>query len=295
LDSCKRGNKVSRNTIAVGVVVLNHLLERGIVEMSDVVSPGGEIKGARSGLPGILDAHGIPESFLREVTTRQAHPDGKRLFGQFQWGRAFDGLNDSERGEIILPLIEHLKTQALGWLNRQNLKFTLDRSCAPTKWISIILEGAIGRSTGVVEQHLIGAKLQRLFPHVEVPNHPAHAADTQTSREGDFALFECVYHVTAAPSRGVIDKCNSNLKTGKHPILLVPKIMEYRARALAQEEGIDSRITLLSIEDFLSVNIIEIAASEAKDFFSVLREIVAIYNDRLGKAETDLSLRIEIR
>jgi hypothetical protein len=71
--------------------------------------------------------------------------------------------------------------------------------------------------------------------------------------------------------------------------------MEYRARALAQEEGIDSRITLLSIEDFLSVNIIEIAASEAKDFFSVLREIVAIYNDRLGKAETDLSLRIEIR
>ena len=33
----------------------------------------------------------------------------------------------------------------------------------------------------------------------------------------------------------------------------------------------------------------------AKDFFSVLKEIVEIYNRRLAEVETDLSLQIEIR
>jgi hypothetical protein len=34
---------------------------------------------------------------------------------------------------------------------------------------------------------------------------------------------------------------------------------------------------------------------ENKDFFSVLKEIVEIYNKRLSEVETDLSLRIEVR
>ncbi len=34
---------------------------------------------------------------------------------------------------------------------------------------------------------------------------------------------------------------------------------------------------------------------ENKDFFSILKEIVEIYNKRLSKVETDLSLQIQVR
>lgn len=64
---------------------------------------------------------------------------------------------------------------------------------------------------------------------------------------------------------------------------------------LAQDEGMDKDVTIISIEDFVAVNIIELAAAENKDLFSILQEIVEIYNERLAEVETDLSLQIEIR
>jgi len=80
-----------------------------------------------------------------------------------------------------------------------------------------------------------------------------------------------------------------------HPVLLIPREQENKARILAQDEGIDKELTIVSIEDFVALNIIELATEESKDFFGVLKEIVEIYNKRLSEVETDLSLRIEVR
>ncbi|OQX26128.1 MAG: hypothetical protein BWK80_12045 [Desulfobacteraceae bacterium IS3] len=71
INSCTRSDKVSRNTIAVGIVVLDHLRKSCPISRQDVVSKGGEIKGARSGLGAILEYYGIPSTFLKEITTRQ--------------------------------------------------------------------------------------------------------------------------------------------------------------------------------------------------------------------------------
>ncbi len=80
-----------------------------------------------------------------------------------------------------------------------------------------------------------------------------------------------------------------------YPILLIPREQENKARILAQDEGIDRELTIISIEAFVALNIIELATEESKDFFSILKEIVAIYNKRLLEVATDLSLRIEVR
>ncbi len=54
-------------------------------------------------------------------------------------------------------------------------------------------------------------------------------------------------------------------------------------------------MTIISIENFIALNIIELATDENKDFFTVLQEIVEIYNTRLSAVETDLSLKIEVK
>jgi hypothetical protein len=294
LESCTRNRKISRNTVSVGIVVLDHLKRDSPVSREDVISQGGEVSGARSGLGKILESYGIPSSYLKEITTRQGHQDGQRLFEMFDWGNKFAQLTAEERDAILLELIDALRNLANDWLKRQNLKLNIDRRQSPSTWINVIVENAKGRSGGIVEQQLVGAKLARRFQSVNIPNHPAHAADKQTERMGDFTIAKLVYHVTAAPSRNVLQKCADNLKAGFHPILLIPHEQENKVRVLAQDEGIDQQLTIISIESFIALNIIEIATDEHKDFFSILKEIVELYNARLSAVETDLSLQIEV-
>ncbi|MDD5369722.1 MAG: DUF4928 family protein [Anaerolineaceae bacterium] len=295
LASCIRGGKLSRNTIGVGLVVIDHLRGSCPALKTDVISPGGEIKGARSGLGAVLERYGIPRNYLKEATTRQVHQDGQRLFEAFEWGEKLCPLAEEERDNLLLELAKSLSDKALDWLKRQNLKFDFDRRQAPTAWVHLIVENAKSRSGGVVEQHLIGAKLERRFKDIAIPNHPAHAADVQTAREGDFAISQNIYHVTASPGRSVIQKCAANIRAGRFPILLVPGEQENKAKTLAEDEGIEKELTIISIESFVALNIIELAIEEKKDFFGVLQEIVSVYNRRLGEVETDMSLLIEVK
>ena len=295
IASCTRGGNISRNTVAMGIVVFDHLRRKCPAARDEVISQGGEVKGARSGLRNILEVYSIPRTYLKEVTTRQGHQDGQRLFEAFGWGHKLADLTQAEREQLLLELIEDLSNRATEWLKRQNLKLDLDRRQAPTTWINLIVENAKQRSGGVVEQHLVGAKLESRFKHVMVSNHPAHAGDRQTARAGDFTIAKLVYHVTATPSRNVIQKCAENIKVGLQPILLVPGEQEYRAKSLAQDEGIDKDLAIVSIEAFVALNIMELATEENKDFFAILQEIVHIYNRRLAEVETDLSLQIEVR
>lgn len=295
LITCKRKGKISRNTIAVGLVVINHLRKSCPVTREDVLSPGGEIKGARSGLKKILEKYGVPDHYLGEATTRQVHQDGQRLLDMLEWGKGLSVIPELERDVILLTLAQSLSDRALVWLNRRNLKLDIDRRQSPATWIHLIVDNAKSRSSGIVEQHLIGAKLERRFKDIQIPNHAAHAADVQTARDGDFSISQYIYHVTASPGEGVIKKCANNIRAGKFPILLVPGEQENKAKTLAEIEGIEKTLTIISIENFIALNIIELAIDEKKDYFLILQEIVSVYNKRLQEVETDLSLRIDVK
>lgn len=295
LKSCTRGGKISRNTVAVGIVIFDHLRLKCPVTTEDMLSRGKEIKGARAGLTVTLSKYGIPSSYLKEATTRQVHQDGQVLLDLFDWGALFDALTPQERDQLLRDLIELLVGKAKEWMSRQSLRLDIDRGQTPSYWVHLILDRSEGRSGGIVEQHLVGAKLSRRYQEATLPNHPAHAADVQTDRHGDFQIQKTVYHVTGAPTPNVIEKCQKNLKSGLHPILLVPASKKERAVALAEVESVEFQITIMSIEDFVALNIIEMAIGEQRDFFGILKEIVGVYNRRLAEVETDMSLQIEVR
>jgi len=128
----------------MGIVVFDHLKRNSPVSRNDVISQGGEVGGARSGLGRILESYGIPSSYLKEITTRQGHQDGQRLFEMFEWGNKFTRLTEQERDVILLELIDTLRNLANDWLKRQNLKLDLDRRQDPATWINVIVENAKG-------------------------------------------------------------------------------------------------------------------------------------------------------
>src|SRR5271157_286587 len=185
--------------------------------------------------------------------------------------------------------------QAQDWLARQPIKISCDRQLSPSAWIADILGKARGKSGGRVEQHLVGAKLKKRHPQIEVPNYPGHAADAQTKRSGDFPLGKISYHVTATDGKEAIPRCKENAETGIHPVLLVPKQNVQKALRRAEAEGVSGRISILAIEDFITQNIIELSTERHSDFFTTLQGIIEEYNRRLEEVETDMSLKIEIQ
>jgi hypothetical protein len=209
-------------------------------------------------------------------------------------GRALRDLSQENREELLLELIEILATEAKDWLKRQNLKLELDRGESVTTWINVLLQSTSQWSRGVIEQHLIGATLERRFPALSVSCHPAHAPNRQRAGGGDFAIGKAVCHVTRTPSRRIIEKCIANVKDNTLPLLLVPRGQEYMAKVMAEEAGIDEALAILTIEAFVAQTVMGLATDEEKDCFTVLTEIVEIYNRRLREVETDLSLQIEV-
>lgn len=294
LKSRERGNKISRNTIAVGIVVLDHLRVHCPTNAADLFSKGGELKGSRSGLQDRLQRYGIPRNFLKEATTRQAHQDARALAEKLQYGRSLALLDRPSREEQIQAGLALLVGEAKAWLSRQPIRVSCDRQQSPSSWVTSILEKAKGRSGGVVEQHLVGAKLQQRHPDIVIPNHPSHAGDVQTGRSGDFPLQGISYHVTATDGKEAVERCRQNIGAGVHPVLLLPKRYVDKAGVYAEIAGIQNRISILAIEDFMAQNIIEMSTQQQRDFFSTLKAIVEEYNRRLEKVETDLSLKIDL-
>jgi hypothetical protein len=279
----------------MGVVVLDRLSGAGTLHRDEVVSQGGEISGARAGLPMKLAKHGIPEKFLKEITTRQAHQDGQRLYEQLGYGKELSGLNEAQREEQINLGLAKLKSHALAWLGRQHIQLECGRQCSPATWITAILDDAKGKSGGKVEQHLVGAKLEKRYPAIRIPNHPGNAGDVQTGRSGDFIVGTTCFHVTSAPSSAVVAKCASNIQTGLHSVLLVPREQVSKSRHLAEDKNVIRDVTIIAIEDFIASNIIELSEGKQSEFMITMRSIIDAYNRRLEEVETDISLRIEVK
>src|SRR5437016_1168583 len=110
LESCKRKGKIARNTVAVGIVVLDRLRTKSPVTREEMFSEtGSELRGARSSLGSTLRKYGLPENYLKEATTRQASHDSERLLQGLDYGRTLAALKPAEREKALKEGIDVLR------------------------------------------------------------------------------------------------------------------------------------------------------------------------------------------
>ncbi len=98
---------------------------------------------------------------------------------------------------------------------------------------------------GAVMQHLVGAKLEVLYPDQTIQHSGYSVADSPTGRSGDFQIGDCVIHVTTAPGTLLLQKCSDNLDRGLRPLIVSTNAGAALAETLAEEEGISRRIEVL--------------------------------------------------
>lgn len=147
---------------------------------------------------------------------------------------------------------------------------------------------------GAVMQHLVGAKLEMLYPDQTIQHSGYSAADSPTGRSGNFEIGDCVIHVTTAPAKLLLDKCLDNLDRGLRPLAISTNAGAALAETLADEEGMSKRIEVLDITQFLVANMLKWTAFDDSKRRNTFEELIARYNVIVEACETDPSLKIEV-
>ncbi len=155
------------------------------------------------------------------------------------------------------------------------------------------LQNAGTQYLGTVLQHLVAAKLSIILPEGALKIHGASVADTPTERSGDFAINNTIIHCTTAPGAPLIEKCRLNLRGGCHPVIITIFDRVRTALDLASDAGLDGRVEVWDIQQFLSSNIYEHSLFDEGNRNSTIAYIVDKYNEIVLTTETDPSLRIE--
>jgi hypothetical protein len=202
-----------------------------------------------------------------------------------------------------------LKAVEAWWIDRVRdffesspLKLKVDTGSSLKACLTGIFEEAKRRQSenrgstvvGAVMQHLVGAKLEMLYPDETISHNGYSVADSPTSRAGDFALGDCVIHVTTAPSKGLLQKCSDNLAAGLRPLIISTNTGAPLAESLAGEEGLEKRIEVLDIVQFLVSNMLEWTDFTGDRRKGTFEELIRRYNAIVEACETDPSLKIEV-
>ncbi|EKC9967440.1 DUF4928 family protein [Salmonella enterica] len=298
-ERAKNGS-MNTNVMNAGLIVSRMMADGIPITDARLYSDG---KSQVRGLSGatiskILEQHGETRIFTRE--------GGRTSRGTIYLAAAFrDVLNNTQvqgfepvDAVFVSKQLEAFFTQCVrrDYFDKQRITVELDHTKPVSAVISDILKAAAERSdkpTGAVLQHLIGAKLQLRFPHVEIGNDRANAADLQTDREGDFQVGTTAFHVTTAPMEKLISRCVENKRAGYRPVILTLEGKVMAARQLADNVGMSEMISVQAAETFIGNNIEEIAIYDGDRIREGLARLIRTYNTRIGSIEIDKSLMID--
>lgn len=190
------------------------------------------------------------------------------------------------------------------FFNAKPFSLRKDDSLSLRKLVRDVIEQARQRQreaagmqyTGAVLQHLVGAKLDCALGEGLFEHNSFSTSDAQSGRAGDFFISgNTAIHVTASPGEAVIGRCQKNLDDGHRPIIVTTTRGVTVAEELARNEGLDDRIDVFEVEQFVALNLHELGKFTPSGRRNAVVEIVKRYNEIVEQFETDPSLKIEIR
>jgi len=287
----------ARGTIGAALVVIDRLMKDYDLDLSSHRASGqGQLRGvSKSAVARVLAQYDETRPFLKEGgrTNRGGPGDIGALLGALAPLR-LDKLPKAARNATLNRLQERLVEKVREYHGRKRLRVLFDPAVTVWETIHEILSLAHeNNKEGPVAQYLVGAKLTLRFPGIEIRNSSYSTADEPQGLPGDFLVGDTAFHVTVAPMAGVFEKCRANLDAGQRAYLLVPDRRLAGAREAA-EDAAQKRISVESVESFVSQNIEELATFQKGSVAEGLRRLLEKYNKRVAAVEDDKSLLIEI-
>ncbi len=146
---------------------------------------------------------------------------------------------------------------------------------------------------GTMMQHLVGARLEGVFPGA-IGHNSSSTKDEGQQRPGDFAIGDLAFHVSTSPGEALIRKCQANLSAGQRPVIVTAGRGVTLATGLAENAGIAERLDVFEVEQWLAANILDRDGETLSGRMEALAQLLSRYNAIVEMVETDPSLRIEV-
>lgn len=261
-----------------------------------VTAKGGQVAGLGGpAVKRILSDYGV-ERILSTEGGRTSRGNMERM------GAYIDVLNDlHSQGLLDLEDAEWYwveRTQA--YFDALPFTFKLDPARSLRACVRDLLAQAVARQrevkgtmyAGAVMQHLVGAKLDYVTKGA-AKHHGFSVADAPSNRSGDFLIGDVAIHVTTAPGEALIRKCQGNLSLGLRPLIVTTEDGVGGAKALSKQAGVDDRLDVIEIEQFIATNVYEWSVFERDARPTAVQDIIERYNRIVADVESDPSLRIE--
>lgn len=264
-----------------------------------ITDGGGQVLGLGKGaVQSILNRHGITRVLAAE--------GGRTSRGSLNRMREYVAFlnNMAQSEEVDIDAIESFWIEQVhAFFAGKPFKIRMDASRSLRAVIRGILQQAEDRQknspgmyyAGAVLQHLVGAKLDCAMVGVSFEHNSFSTSDQQTGRAGDFFIGDVAIHVTTSPSEAVIERCKENLDDSYRPVIVTLQQGLHVAEGLAENKGLADRIDVFEIEQFIALNIYELAAFAADGRRTAVTDIIRRYNEIVEKVETDHSLCIQLR
>ena len=287
----------AQGTLGGALIVLERLQSHFVLDIREHTTNSGTQISGQSGASAakILKRYGEERKFLSEGgrTSRGAPPSVGELLGLLE-PLQLNVLTLDKRNGILREMQRWLVDKVGEYFSRARVKFTF--AAEHTAWqvvANILSEARAVGKEGPVAQYLVGAKLALRFPDVDVRNDSYSTSDVQSGLPGDFVVGGTAFHVTVSPMPHLYQKASANVQDGYRAYILVPERWVVGARQNAELVA-PGRISVQSIESFVSQNLDELATFAPDAPATGFRRLLDVYNARVDAAETDKSLLIEI-
>jgi len=289
---------LSKGSLSLALVLTRNARTKAFpLRSADFLAPSG---GQVASLGGAAVKKILSEHHVTRILSSEG---GRTSRGNIERMNAYvEALNALQAsGELDLPAAESYWVERVhAYFDAQPFTFKLDPSLSLRTCVRNLLAQAIARQrevsgtmyAGIVMQHLVGAKLDYVTKGA-VQHHGVAVADAPNARSGDFLLGDVAVHVTTAPGEALIRKCQDNLSSGLRPLIVTTDDGAGGAKALAKQSGVEDRIDVIEIEQFIATNVYEWSVFAKDGRPTAVREIIDRYNRIVSECETDPSLRIE--
>ncbi len=289
---------LSKGSLSLALILTRNAKAKSFpLDQADFLTArGGQVAGLGGpAVKRILGDHGV-ERILSTEGGRTSRGNMERMVAYL------DVLNKVyARGALDLDEIEkYWVGRTLAYFDAQPFTFKLDPSKSLRACVRDLLAQAVERQrevrgtmyAGAVMQHLVGAKLDYVTKGA-LEHHGFAVADAPSNRSGDFLIGDVAIHVTTAPGEALIRKCQANLSTGLRPLIITTDDGVGGAKALSKQAGVDDRLDVIEIEQFIATNVYEWSAFDRDARPTAVRDIIDRYNRIVADCESDPSLRIE--
>ncbi len=296
-----------KNGLSVGLVITRKVRRSGLPQDPDALltKKGGQVSGlSGTAVARILADYGVHRRLASEGgRTSRGSMDAMRTYVQLL--QEIDdkfGLTD----ELLIVAERFWVARIQDFFDSQPFELNLDPSLGLSAFVREVLRLAEERQrqgggmqvVGAVLQHLVGAKLEiatRGAKDLTIEHHSFSTADAPGSRQGDFELNDSAVHVTTYPGDAVMERCRQNLAQGRRPVVVTIRSRLEAARQAAEAAGIEERIDIFDVEQFVSLNVYEWSEFSQHLRQETVRDLLETYNDVVTNHETDPSLRIELK